>query len=165
MATNDPLPAQGNSNLGSVRARSPSADPHRAFLGRSRETPWPASTNLVGAGRFELPTSSLSGTRSNQLSYAPDRHASRPCASRAGSRACHPFAPPQRGSLERVEATYFRATLAPVKCRRVSPLVSGNSARNADLMRANGPFRLPEGRPSIGHTRRLVGLLPPLGRS
>ena len=26
---------------------------------------------MVGSGRFELPTSSLSGTRSNQLSYEP----------------------------------------------------------------------------------------------
>ena len=27
--------------------------------------------NLVGLGRFELPTSPLSGVRSNQLSYRP----------------------------------------------------------------------------------------------
>ena len=29
-------------------------------------------TNLVGPGRFELPTSPLSGVRSNQLSYGPE---------------------------------------------------------------------------------------------
>ena len=29
------------------------------------------ATNLVGPGRFELPTSPLSGVRSNQLSYGP----------------------------------------------------------------------------------------------
>jgi hypothetical protein len=29
---------------------------------------------VVGLGRFELPTSPLSGVRSNQLSYRPDRH-------------------------------------------------------------------------------------------
>ncbi len=29
---------------------------------------------LVGLGRFELPTSPLSGVRSNQLSYRPNRH-------------------------------------------------------------------------------------------
>ncbi len=29
--------------------------------------------NMVGPGRFELPTSPLSGVRSNQLSYGPDR--------------------------------------------------------------------------------------------
>ena len=28
-------------------------------------------TEVVGLGRVELPTSSLSGTRSNQLSYRP----------------------------------------------------------------------------------------------
>jgi hypothetical protein len=28
---------------------------------------------LVGLGRFELPTSPLSGVRSNQLSYRPNR--------------------------------------------------------------------------------------------
>ena len=35
----------------------------------------PASTprQLVGLGRFELPTSPLSGVRSNQLSYRPNR--------------------------------------------------------------------------------------------
>ena len=30
--------------------------------------------NLVGLGRFELPTSPLSGVRSNQLSYRPNYH-------------------------------------------------------------------------------------------
>ena len=29
--------------------------------------------NLVGLGRLELPTSRLSGVRSNQLSYRPDK--------------------------------------------------------------------------------------------
>jgi hypothetical protein len=28
--------------------------------------------NMVGLGRFELPTSPLSGVRSNQLSYRPE---------------------------------------------------------------------------------------------
>ena len=31
----------------------------------------PHNPNLVGLGRFELPTSPLSGVRSNQLSYRP----------------------------------------------------------------------------------------------
>ena len=31
----------------------------------------PPKHGMVGSGRFELPTSSLSGTRSNQLSYEP----------------------------------------------------------------------------------------------
>jgi hypothetical protein len=33
---------------------------------------------MVGLGRFELPTSPLSGVRSNQLSYRPDSTASVP---------------------------------------------------------------------------------------
>ena len=33
----------------------------------------PHEENLVGLGRFELPTSPLSGVRSNQLSYRPNR--------------------------------------------------------------------------------------------
>jgi hypothetical protein len=32
---------------------------------------------MVGLGRFELPTSPLSGVRSNQLSYRPGMHAGR----------------------------------------------------------------------------------------
>ena len=32
----------------------------------------PHNPNLVGLGRFELPTSPLSGVRSNQLSYRPN---------------------------------------------------------------------------------------------
>ena len=41
------------------------------------------SKELVGLGRFELPTSSLSGTRSNQLSYKPPRFRGRPERRRA----------------------------------------------------------------------------------
>jgi hypothetical protein len=33
--------------------------------------PKPAAKNVVGLGRVELPTSPLSGVRSNQLSYRP----------------------------------------------------------------------------------------------
>ena len=35
----------------------------------------PAKRELVGLGRFELPTSRLSSARSNQLSYRPRAHA------------------------------------------------------------------------------------------
>ena len=38
---------------------------------RSR-SPFQALEQMVGPGRFELPTSPLSGVRSNQLSYGPD---------------------------------------------------------------------------------------------
>ena len=34
----------------------------------------PACLDMVGLGRFELPTSRLSGVRSNQLSYRPLDH-------------------------------------------------------------------------------------------
>jgi hypothetical protein len=40
---------------------------------------------VVGLGRFELPTSPLSGVRSNQLSYGPlDQRLTRSSASRSG---------------------------------------------------------------------------------
>ena len=38
----------------------------------------PRSSSLVGLGRFELPTSRLSGGRSNQLSYRPEKYLLRP---------------------------------------------------------------------------------------
>ena len=49
------------------------------FLVASRQYPvasyfsdhWPLTTDLVGLGRVELPTSPLSGVRSSQLSYRP----------------------------------------------------------------------------------------------
>ena len=58
-------------------------------LGRFEQTPRPhpslyepqgvrsnqLSERMVGLGRFELPTSPLSGVRSNQLSYRPEGHA------------------------------------------------------------------------------------------
>jgi hypothetical protein len=40
--------------------------------GPSRRLAPRTPTTLVGLGRFELPTSPLSGVRSNQLSYRPD---------------------------------------------------------------------------------------------
>jgi hypothetical protein len=33
----------------------------------------PSEKSMVGRGRLELPTSRLSGVRSNQLSYRPDK--------------------------------------------------------------------------------------------
>ena len=41
---------------------------------------------MVGPGRFELPTSRLSGVRSNQLSYGPSRDASDAPGSSPGAR-------------------------------------------------------------------------------
>ena len=54
--------------LSGVRTGFPTTDEsHRAFQAR-----------LVGLGRFELPTSRLSGVRSNQLSYRPGRESNAP---------------------------------------------------------------------------------------
>ena len=44
----------------------------RANRGRTGSI-WAPARRLVGPGRFELPTSRLSGVRSNQLSYGPSR--------------------------------------------------------------------------------------------
>ena len=45
---------------------------------------------MVGLGRFELPTSPLSGVRSNQLSYRPECHAMCKRAKRAYSKVLNP---------------------------------------------------------------------------
>ena len=42
---------------------------------RSNQLSVLAVQRMVGLGRFELPTSPLSGVRSNQLSYRPEGHA------------------------------------------------------------------------------------------
>ena len=50
---------------------------------------------MVGPGRFELPTSRLSGVRSNQLSYEPGRRTegqTPPCPRREGIRGRRPKA-------------------------------------------------------------------------
>ena len=49
-----------------------------------------ASLEMVGLGRFELPTSPLSGVRSNQLSYRPECHAMCKRAKRAYSKVLNP---------------------------------------------------------------------------
>ena len=54
-------------NGGAMRDRT--ADLLRAKQALSQLSYSPV--NLVGLGRFELPTSPLSGVRSNQLSYKP----------------------------------------------------------------------------------------------
>ena len=54
---------------------------------------------MVGLGRLELPTSRLSGVRSNHLSYRPKDargQMSRPHA-RSTSALCHPKSPRKRG--------------------------------------------------------------------
>ena len=66
---------EGISKFGGGK-RDRTADPLRArqVLSQLSYTPLTLTIpapNLVGLGRFELPTSRLSGVRSNQLSYRP----------------------------------------------------------------------------------------------
>ena len=51
--------------------RDRTADLLRARQALSQLSYGPISSKLVGLGRLELPTSRLSGVRSNQLSYRP----------------------------------------------------------------------------------------------
>ena len=65
-----------------ARARPPAAPTTGSAAGSTGRGPSPRSgvaRMMVGLGRFELPTSRLSGVRSNQLSYRPGRPA-RPAA-------------------------------------------------------------------------------------
>ena len=74
--TDDPLLAkqvlsQLSYSPGSVRLAGLKIEgPDRRMLYRSRQSQL-SINSLVGLGRFELPTSRLSGVRSNQLSYRP----------------------------------------------------------------------------------------------
>ena len=65
----------------------------------------PAKRELVGLGRFELPTSRLSSARSNQLSYRPRAHARCPAISRmtAGTKGCSNDLGNSVGSSEKKE--------------------------------------------------------------
>jgi hypothetical protein len=66
------LPAWPTSNLGGAdRVRTD--DPRLAKPVLSQLSYSPRSSSMVGLGRFELPTSRLSGGRSNPLSYRPER--------------------------------------------------------------------------------------------
>ena len=70
---------EASSSGGDNRARTGDlrlAKPALSQLSYIPEDGFPGS--LVGLGRFELPTSRLSGVRSNQLSYRPDKRFSRP---------------------------------------------------------------------------------------
>jgi hypothetical protein len=67
----------GDSRLrlgGADRVRTDDLRLARAALSQLSYSPvvrWPERPAMVGLGRFELPTSRLSGVRSNQLSYRP----------------------------------------------------------------------------------------------
>ena len=73
----------------SLRAAGPGPGPRRPHL------PVTGKRGLVGLGRLERPTSRLSGVRSNQLSYRPERHPAGPEAASGEGRA-NPR-PPTRG--------------------------------------------------------------------
>ena len=63
--------------MGADGVRLPRAAGQRPGPRRPRR-PGRGSTDLVGLGRLERPTSRLSGVRSNQLSYRPERHPAGP---------------------------------------------------------------------------------------
>jgi hypothetical protein len=61
---------------------------------------------VVGLGRFELPTSRLSGVRSNHLSYRPDPRASNaPPEGKGPGCTRHQAIPVTRADLERETET------------------------------------------------------------
>ena len=78
----NPVPTSGNvENGGAGRARTDDPRLARAVLSQLSYSPWRQDDRrgrMVGLGRLELPTSRLSGVRSDQLSYRP----------RTGHRAC-----------------------------------------------------------------------------
>ena len=123
-----------------ARARSPAAIEDRED---EQGNKLPGSTNrrrsrrLVGPGRFELPTSPLSGVRSNQLSYGPisfpgvragrrngaKRHPqARPRVADPSARPCRPAAR-RRYGRERQETCPVRISSRKEKRRRRLPLI------------------------------------------
>ena len=58
----------GPSNRESLAIKAKTCKAHQQYVSKSSTQ---TNKNLVGLGRLELPTSPLSGVRSNQLSYRP----------------------------------------------------------------------------------------------
>ena len=88
------------------RRRRPMAEPRRLLSSDICHL----TSGLVGLGRFERPTSRLSGVRSDQLSYRPPQA---PGPSPAPSRA----APPRRTHRSKVPSVFWHLTSVP----RVKP--------------------------------------------
>src|SRR5690606_1257175 len=91
--TGDPLLAK---QVLSQLSYSPLLVPRRVHASSMRRSAWQQlgtgnGTQVVGLGRVELPTSPLSGVRSNQLSYRPDFE--RACTFRGRARAHRHRAP------------------------------------------------------------------------
>ena len=81
-----------------------------------------ARRRMVGPGRLELPTSRLSGVRSNQLSYGPGARASRPAPS-APVRAGRPRARGFEGARDRTgERTRAMGRKEKRRRRRPAPV-------------------------------------------
>ena len=99
------------------------------------------SADLVGPGRFELPTSPLSGVRSNQLSYGPE-----PCGpdgkgyhTRHDDDATTHLPPPQSGQgschpMKKEKRRRRRLITTPVLANRVALCMRGPSLTGQDLV-------------------------------
>ena len=112
----------------------------------------------VGSGRVELPTSSLSGTRSNQLSYEPG-------AARPSTRARAPEGPAsrrQRGARDGEIVGRPGVRSVPSYKSRSSPIDPGLIVLRKEVIQPQVPLRLPcyDLAPITGLT---FGTAPPCG--
>ena len=99
------------------------------------------SATMVGPGRFELPTSPLSGVRSNQLSYGPE-----PCgpdgiriSASPHSDATTHLPPPQSGQgschpMKKEKRRRRRLITTPILADRVALCMRGPSLTGQDLV-------------------------------
>ena len=125
--TRPPPPATNGPAMGADGVRLPRAAGQRPGPRRPRR-PGQGSTDLVGLGRLERPTSRLSGVRSNQLSYRPERHPAGPDTAHGRRPGAEPRDPPPAGlrsdgCLRRDVQTAAGDFLAirPVKADRLGP--------------------------------------------
>ena len=82
---------------------------------------------LVGLGRLELPTSPLSGVRSNQLSYKPIFQAGRRCDLTALIRGQGCNHPSYKPSVSKLQQTQFQVD-GGAKQDRTADLLNANQA-------------------------------------
>ena len=102
------------------RARGPSFGRPGQARATTAAPPPDGEASLVGLGRLERPTSRLSGVRSNQLSYRPERHPAGPKQRAAEGRANRP--PHPRTSIRRLcEGTCRRRRAITPGGERTSP--------------------------------------------
>jgi hypothetical protein len=100
----------------------------------------PACLDMVGLGRFELPTSRLSGVRSNQLSYRPSIRPSSRCSRTLPNSGKAESRPPGRASGLSGESR----SAAPSRDENPRPDASNDQARprRGTLGASRGPSKL-----------------------